>query len=136
MFADVLGIEKIPVLLIEDSRNEAHATERQLYAIDDEFDLTRVGRLEEALSRMAHKDFSAVILDLGLPDSSGPQSIKTISEQFPALPIVVLSGHGDAATVRSALEYGAQEFLTKSNCSGNMIRQALLGAIIRKSLKH
>ena len=134
MFAEVLGTKKIPVLLVEDSRNEAHVTEQQLYAIDDEFDISRVSRLQEALTQIARGKFGVVILDLGLPDSTGPQSIKTLTERFPDLPIVVLSGNNDAATVRTALEYGAQEFLTKSDCSGNMIRQALLGAIIRKSL--
>jgi len=136
MFAGAFETEKISVLLIEDSRNEAHATQHQLHSIDDEFDLLRVGRLEEALAQIAQKDFSAIILDLGLPDSNGPQSIKIINERFPSLPIVVLSGRNDAATVRSALEYGAQEFLAKNNCSGNMIRQALRGAIIRQSLKN
>jgi len=135
MFAEMLGIKKISVLLIEDSRNEAHITQRQLYAIDDDFDMSRVSRLEEALTRIAHEKFGVVILDLGLPDSNGPQSIKILNDLFPDLPIVILSGSNDVATVRSALEYGAQEFVSKNECSGNTIRQALLSAIFRKSLK-
>lgn len=136
MFAEALGIEKIPVLLVEDSRNEAHITEHQLYSVDDEFSICRVSRLDEAIARISHEKFGVVILDLGLPDSSGPQSIEMLTRRFPDLPIVVLSGRNDAQTVRSALEFGAQEFLTKGDCSGNMLRQALLGAIIRKSLTH
>jgi DNA-binding NarL/FixJ family response regulator len=135
MFAETLGIEKISVLLVEDSRNEAHVTQQQLYAVDDEFNISRVSRLDEALELAAHEKFGVIILDLGLPDSSGPQSIQMLSQKFPDLPIVVLSGRSDTATVRCALEFGAQEFLVKSECSGNMIRQALLGAIIRKSLE-
>jgi DNA-binding NtrC family response regulator len=134
MHAQKVGTEKIHVLLIEDSSNEAHSTQKQLYAIDHEFDMTRVSRLGDALAQLNSEEFGAVILDLGLPDSNGPGSIKTLSCQFPNLPIVVLSGNADANTVRLALEYGAQEFLSKADCSGNRIRQALLGAIIRKSL--
>jgi DNA-binding response OmpR family regulator len=136
MFAEALGTEKIHVLLIEDSRNEAHLAQRQLYAADDEFDITRVSRLDDGLALMMREKFGAVILDLGLPDSNGPESIQKLNRHFPELPIVVLSGRSDEATVRLALEYGAQEFLAKSECSGTKIRHALLGAIIRKSLKN
>jgi len=134
MFAELVGTKKIPVLLVEDRVNEAVATQRQLHAIDDEFDISRVTSLKDALSRITQEGTDVVVLDLGLPDASGPQSIKTISEHFPDLPIVVLSGHDDPLTIRSALEYGAQGFISKSESSGNTIRQAILGAIIRKSL--
>lgn len=134
MFAETLGIEKIPVLLVEDMPHEAITTQRQLHAVDDEFDISRVSNLKEALGRIAQNKIDVVILDLGLPDSDGPQSIKTLNEYFPDLPIVVLSGHDDPSTIRSALENGAQGFLSKSESSGSIIRQAILGAIIRKSL--
>ena len=134
MFAETLGIEKIPILLVEDRRSEAMTTERQLRAVDDEFSVSRVSRLEEALERISQHRVDAVLLDLGLPDSDGPQAIQRLNSQFPDLPIVVLSGRDDMATIHSALEYGAQGFLSKRESSGRVIRQAILGAIIRKSL--
>lgn len=136
MFAEWLGTEKIAVLLVEDSRSEALATGRQLHAVDDEFIISRVSRLQEAIGEIAEHKIDVVLLDLGLPDSSGPQSIRILTDQFPDLPIVVLSGRDDHATMERALCYGAQEFLTKGECSGNRLRQALLGAIVRKSLSH
>jgi DNA-binding NarL/FixJ family response regulator len=135
MFAEMLDLEKINVLLVEDSRNEAMITQRQLHAIDDEFAIHRVTKLGDAMTYITRENIGVVILDLGLPDSNGPESIQTLSQKFPELPIVVLSGRNDEDTVRRALEYGAQEFLNKGECSGNMIRQALLSAMIRKSLK-
>jgi DNA-binding NarL/FixJ family response regulator len=134
MFAEILGIEKIPVLLIEDALNEATATKHQLSQVDDEFTISSVSSLKDALGWIAQSDVDVVLLDLGLPDSTGPQSIKTLNAHFPLMPIVVLSGHDDPATIRSALEYGAEGFLSKSECSGQAIRQAILSAIIRKSL--
>lgn len=135
MFAEVLGTEKIPVLLVEDSRSEARVTERQLHAIDDEFDIERASSLEEAMRCLSDHKIGVVLLDLGLPDSSGPQTIRTLTNRFPDLPVVVLSGRDDAVTVQKSIAYGAQEFLSKIECTGNRIRQAILGAIIRKSLK-
>ena len=136
MFSETVITDKIPVLLVEDSRNEAHVTQRLLHDIDNEFDISRVARLEDALAELTLHKMDAVILDLGLPDSDGPQSIQKINTHLPNLPIIVLSGRNDPDTVRRALEFGAQEFIAKGECTGNTIRQALLGAIIRKSLKN
>ncbi len=135
MFAETLSIQKIPVLLVEDSRSEAHVMQRQLESIDDEFDIRRVSRLDEALASLEQEKTSAVILDLGLPDSDGPLSVKTLRQSFPDMPIVVLSGRDDENTIRRSLQYGAQEFVGKANSTGKAIRQAIMGAIIRKSLK-
>ena len=102
MFSETVITDKIPVLLVEDSRNEAHVTQRLLHDIDNEFDISRVARLEDALAELTLHKMDAVILDLGLPDSDGPQSIQKINTHFPNLPIIVLSGRNDPDTVRRA----------------------------------
>jgi len=135
MFAAEIGAEKIPVLLVEDSRSEALLAQKQLHAIDDEFTVLRASRLEEALVCIIRNKVDVVLLDLGLPDSDGPQSVKILNEHFPDLPIVILSGRNDPETIRKVFLFGAEEFVSKDECSGVRIRQALLGAIIRKSLK-
>ena len=124
----------ITVLLVEDSRRDALLTRWQLHAIDEEFSFHRVGTLKEALQKMQQLEIDVLVLDLGLPDSDGPHSIQLLTEQFPNLPIVVLSGRSDEVAMLSALQHGAQEFLIKGECSGVMIRQAMRAAIFRKSL--
>lgn len=127
--------EKISVLMIEDSGNEARIINRLLQDINSEFTLSRVSRLGDAMNELAYHKKDVVILDLGLPDSHGPEAIRTIHARYPKLPIVVLSGRSDIDTMRSALEYGAQEFVSKNECSGPIVKQALLTAIARQSLQ-
>lgn len=124
----------INVLLVEDSRKDALLTRWSLSAIDDEFFFQRAKSLHEALAKIRTNDVSVLVLDLGLPDSDGSRSIHTLTEEFPDLPIVVLSGRSDEVSMLSALENGAQEFLVKGECSGVMIRQALRSAMFRKSM--
>src|SRR5262245_17617264 len=114
MFAETLGVEKIPILLVEDSTSDAIITTHRLHAVDDEFAVYNVSSLNEAVNWMAQNKVDAMLLDLGLPDSRGAQSIRELGEQFPDLPIVVLSGYDDPSTIHSVLENGAQGFLSKS----------------------
>ncbi|ETR77752.1 Fis family transcriptional regulator [Afipia sp. P52-10] len=54
-----------------------------------------------------------VILDLGLPDIDGHELLRTIRARNDSVPIVVLSSRGDEAGKVRALDYGADDYVTK-----------------------
>lgn len=54
-----------------------------------------------------------VILDLGLPDMQGHELLRTIRSRNDSVPIVVLSSRGDEAGKVQALDYGADDYVTK-----------------------
>jgi two-component system KDP operon response regulator KdpE len=54
-----------------------------------------------------------VILDLGLPDMDGHELLRTIRSRNENVPIVVLSSRGDEAGKVRALDYGADDYVTK-----------------------
>jgi two-component system KDP operon response regulator KdpE len=54
-----------------------------------------------------------VILDLGLPDIQGHDLLKTIRARNESVPIVVLSSRGDEAGKVQALDFGADDYVTK-----------------------
>ncbi|MGA2895881.1 MAG: response regulator transcription factor [Xanthobacteraceae bacterium] len=54
-----------------------------------------------------------VILDLGLPDIDGHDLLRTIRSRNESVPIVVLSSRGDEAGKVQALDYGADDYVTK-----------------------
>ena len=55
----------------------------------------------------------AVILDHGLPGMNGLQTLVRIRENFPTLPVIMLTGLNDAETAVQALRAGADDYLTK-----------------------
>jgi two-component system, OmpR family, KDP operon response regulator KdpE len=65
-----------------------------------------------ALELLAKKP-DLVILDLGLPDIEGLELLKRIRDAQSGLPIVVLSSRGDEAGKVSALDLGADDYVTK-----------------------
>ena len=54
-----------------------------------------------------------VILDLGLPDMQGLELLRTMRARNDSVPIVVLSSRGDEAGKVQALDFGADDYVTK-----------------------
>ena len=65
-----------------------------------------------------------VLLDLALPDGSGLDAISLIRNDYPMIPVVVLSGSDDKATVLQALDHGAVGYIPKSSSF-----EVMLGAL-------
>ncbi|WP_309083444.1 response regulator transcription factor [Chelativorans sp.] len=59
-------------------------------------------------------EIDLVLLDLAMPGASGLSGLVALRGLSPAVPIVVVSAHDDAQTVRRALELGASGFISKS----------------------
>jgi two-component system KDP operon response regulator KdpE len=54
-----------------------------------------------------------IVLDLGLPNIEGLDLLRKISGNNEVVPIVVLSSRGDEVTKVQALEFGADDYVTK-----------------------
>ena len=54
-----------------------------------------------------------VILDLGLPDIQGHDLLRMIRARNESIPIIVLSSRGDEAGKVQALDFGADDYVTK-----------------------
>ncbi|HLH97944.1 MAG TPA: response regulator transcription factor [Xanthobacteraceae bacterium] len=65
-----------------------------------------------ALELLAKKP-DLVLLDLGLPDMQGLELLRTIRARHEAVPIVVLSSREDEAGKVQALDFGADDYVTK-----------------------
>ena len=64
-------------------------------------------------ARAARQAPDLIILDLGLPDTQGHDLLRTIRARNESVPIVVLSSRGDEAGKVQALDFGADDYVTK-----------------------
>lgn len=120
------------ILLVEDNPGDAELINEMLVSEHTEFDIQRVDRLSSAVSILQRTEFDAVLLDLGLPDSSGIDTVKTIQTHFPNIPIVVITGTDDSKMGTEAVKNGAQDYIVKGLISGFHIIRVLQYAIQRK----
>jgi DNA-binding NarL/FixJ family response regulator len=58
-------------------------------------------------------DVDLLLLDVHLPDQDGFQVLASVTQLHPAVGVVMLSGERDEATMRRALDCGAQGFVSK-----------------------
>ncbi len=120
------------VLLIEDSPTDALLVEEALR--DDGFppiSLDTVRRLGDALQRLSEKRFDAALLDLGLPDSQGLQTVERLRQSAPELPLVVLTGTNDIQLTTQILARGAQDYVLKQEVVGHRLSKTIYFAIER-----
>ena len=84
--------------------------------LSDEGHGTRTAKnSDEALAAIGARRPTLVFLDIWLQGSrlDGLQLLKIVKEQNPALPVVMISGHGNIETAVSAIKLGAYDFIEK-----------------------
>ncbi|HEY6116404.1 MAG TPA: PAS domain S-box protein, partial [Candidatus Dormibacteraeota bacterium] len=123
----------IQVLLVEDNPGDARLIFEMLKEVESElFTLERVDRLEAALERLGRAAVDVVLLDLGLPDSTGIATFERAHDEAPGQPIVVISGLDDERIALEAVRSGAQDYLVKGRIEGQLLVRVLRYAIERK----
>jgi two-component system KDP operon response regulator KdpE len=76
------------------------------------YDILEAATGKASLQLLARKP-DLVILDLGLPDIQGLELLRMIRARDDSVPIVVLSSRGDEAGKVQALDFGADDYVTK-----------------------
>lgn len=81
------------IVLVEDDASVAEGLKMLLEA--EGIEVNRVGLGREAEAAVAATDPDVVVLDLGLPDVDGAEVLARLRARWPALPVLVSTGHGD-----------------------------------------
>jgi len=115
----------VRVLLVEDDPDFAMLIE---HGASKRRDWKLVGRAEslaDAIEQIREKEPEVVLLDLGLPDSDGTDTVKAIVERFHPMAIVVLTALDSLAVATEALRAGAQDYLDKSEASPALLARTV-----------
>ncbi len=113
------------VLLIEDNPTDAMLVRAFLLKAMPECALEHVDRFGMGLARLANSGFDAVLLDLSLPDGSGPEMVTRIRAAVPNVAIIVLTGFEEDEAALACLRQGAQDYLLKHRLDGYGLTRAL-----------
>ncbi len=128
-----MSSQSIHVLLVEDNPTDALLLEEALSQVPAaHFKLQQTERLANALDCLRQNFFEVILVDLGLPDSQGLDTLVKIREQAPHTAIVVLTGLADEELGLKALQAGAQDYLVKGQVDGFGLARAIRYAIERQ----
>ena len=124
------------VLLIEDNLEAMLLVRYSLQTYGEgRYRLKWVESLSEALEQLSKGGVDIVLVDLGLPDSSGPSTLASVRAAAPEVPVLVLTADTREETCFAAAAYGMDEYLVKDRLSGAQLVQVMRKLIDARSLR-
>ncbi len=67
----------------------------------------------EGLRLLRENDFDAAVCDLKMVDMDGIEVLKVFRKMVPAMPVIMLTGHGSEEAAKDGLSAGAADYLLK-----------------------
>ena len=124
---------RIKVLLIEDNPGDARLIDMMLAeARNMKFQLAWQDNLTAGLAHLKDHEVDILLLDLGLPESSGLQTLETALSHASKVPtLVVLSGLSDEDIALRAVQSGAQDYLVKGHVDSALLVRSIRYAMER-----
>lgn len=99
------------ILLVEDQLELAKST--LTFLSENGYMATHATDLRSAKAYLQKEQFSAVLLDLGLPDGDGMSLVKSIKNAKEQMGLIIVSAKDAVSKKVEGLELGADDYLTK-----------------------
>ena len=100
-----------PVLVVDDEKNMRLSLQTVLK--DEDYAARAVESAEEALTLLAREEFFMVITDARLGGMSGYEFLAKIHNQWPDLPVLMLTAYATPKLAVEAIKAGAMDYLSK-----------------------
>ncbi len=132
-----MNSEKINILLIDDDRADRRLVKLALQEPwqSVNYSLITAQNLAEGFEKLNCNDFDLVLLDLGLPDSCGIETLNKFLRAFPDIPVMVLTGLAIEEIGIEAIKAGAMDYLLKDKLSHDVLRRAIRYSFERRRLE-
>ncbi len=129
---------KIRVLVVDDDDVDCMTAKRALAnsPLPVKFDVETVSTMAKGVDKLKKGRFDVALFDLGLPDSTGLDTVKGAISAAGEIPVVVLTGLADDQTGISAIDLGATDYLVKGPAIESILGRTLLYALERKKVEH
>ncbi|MCF8108588.1 MAG: response regulator, partial [Desulfohalobiaceae bacterium] len=129
--------QKTTILLIENDPGDIELLQKILSESENGSIIWKTAhRLSDGIELLAHHCPDLIIVDLGLPDSQGLQTLTKLLAESGEIPIIVMTSNTDKELGLEAVKNGAQEYLVKGESSPEEISRSLRYAIERKHLEN
>jgi DNA-binding NarL/FixJ family response regulator len=116
-----MSADQISIIIVED---EPEFRRRFAQIIDNEPTMRLAGvaaNKREAQVLIDREDFDVMLIDLGLPDGTGIDLIRSVSQRKPDVDIMVVTVFGDEQHVVSSIEAGATGYILKDSTPADVI---------------
>lgn len=109
------------ILLIDDEAQFVAATAKRLRRRG--FSVLEAASGPEGLRLLGESPVDVVVLDVGMPGMDGIQVLREIRMHFPAVVVIMLTGHADMEAAISGMAMGAFDYLMKPADLDDLVRK-------------
>jgi DNA-binding NarL/FixJ family response regulator len=121
-----MGNAPIHILLIEDNPGDAALLRRMLRSSETPaFEIHHASTFSDGMDRLQSGGIDVLLLDLGLPGTSGFETIANALAVAPDIPIIVLSGADSSPTILECIKAGAKDYFVKSRIDRDRLIEVL-----------
>ncbi|MCU7494653.1 MAG: PAS domain S-box protein [Ignavibacteria bacterium] len=120
------------ILIIEDNKPDFNLIQAYLSDYISLEGIRHSSTLAGGIKSLSEDPPEVIILDLNLPDSFGLETLRKLNTYGSDIPVVVLTGNNDIDLGKTALSYGASDYLSKNHITEESLWKSLIYAIERK----
>src|SRR5690554_7307500 len=99
------------ILVVEDDLNLREAIVDTLKL--NNFDVVEAAHGIEGLHAVRTKQLDLVLTDINMPGMDGIELLQHIKQEFPWLPVILMTAYGDVSQAVKAMQLGANDYLMK-----------------------
>jgi len=110
---------KFSLLFVDDEKNILSSLNRVF--INEGYYLYTASSAQRALDLMSKTQINAALIDLKMPGMDGLSLLEIMQEKYPAIMVVMLTGHGSIADAIQAIRHGAADFVEKPFVTESLI---------------
>jgi len=111
------------LLVVDDEGGICRACRRILKQAGFRVHVSRDARI--GLGRAATEDYSAILLDIKMPEMDGFQFLEELRKKNRDVPVMIMTGYPSIGTAASAVCLGASDYITKPFTPGQITQSVL-----------
>lgn len=124
------------ILLIEDNEEAMFLVKSAIEDYGDgRYRLEWSNGLHDGLAQLSKGGVDLILLDLGLPESSGPVTYDSVRAIAPDVPVLVLTGDASEESELRVTGNGGEDYLIKDQVSGSLLLQAIQSALYANKIR-
>ncbi len=76
---------------------------------------------KEALQKIASEKPDLVLTDMQMPEMNGLELVEAVRNQYPLIPVILMTAHGSEELAIQALQRGASSYVPKRNLAADLV---------------
>ena len=127
------------ILIIEDEETIRRVLKKVLLDENESYKIYEADDGLKGIDIIKSVKLNLILCDIKMPKKDGIDVLKFLMEDFPEVPVIMISGHGDLETAVESMRLGAFDYISKPpdlNRLLNSVRNAIKNNLFRKKNKY